>query len=105
MPIRGRSRHRSTLARRECDSNAQRTRSIGRIGPASSATPRPLRSWSGCVGEESYGQNTLHLVLGVAYLRKMLENAGVVRYLSQHHADVLGEFQKLVESPDLKSAT
>lgn len=55
--------------------------------------------------EESYGQNTLHLVLGVAYLRKMLENAGVVRYLSQHHADVLGEFQKLVESPDLKSAT
>jgi hypothetical protein len=37
------------------------------------------------------------------YLRKILQNAGVVRYLSQHHADVLGEFQKLVEAPDLKS--
>ncbi len=55
--------------------------------------------------EESYGQNTLHLVLAVAYLRKVLENAGVVRYLSQHHADVLGEFQKLADSPDLKAGT
>jgi len=55
--------------------------------------------------EESYGQNTLHLVLAVAYLRKVLENAGVVRYLSQHHADVLGEFQKLAESPDLKASS
>ena len=54
--------------------------------------------------EESYGQNTLHLVLAVAYLRKVLENAGVVRYLSQHHADVLGEFQKLAEAPDLKAS-
>lgn len=55
--------------------------------------------------EESYGQNTLRLVLAVAYLRKVLENAGVVRYLSQHHADVLGEFQKLTDSPDLKSTS
>ena len=55
--------------------------------------------------EESYGQNTLHLVLTVAYLRKVLDNAGVVRYLSQHHAGVLSEFQKLVESPELKPTT
>jgi hypothetical protein len=53
--------------------------------------------------EQSYGQNTLHLVLAVAYLRKVLENAGVVRYLSQHHAGVLSEFQKLAESPELKA--
>lgn len=53
--------------------------------------------------EESYGQNTLSLVLAVAYLRKVLGNAGVVRYMSQHHADVLGEFQNLVEVPELKA--
>lgn len=53
--------------------------------------------------EESYGQNTLQLVLAVAYLRKLLENGGIVRYLSQHHGDVLSEFQKLVEAPDLKA--
>lgn len=52
--------------------------------------------------EESYGQNTLHLVLAVAYLRKLVENTGVVRYLSQHHADIVVEFQKLVDAPDLK---
>lgn len=55
--------------------------------------------------EESYGQNTLHLVLAVAYLRKMLDNSGVVRYLSQHHADVLGEFQKLTETSDLRASS
>lgn len=50
-----------------------------------------------------YGQNTLNLVLAVAYLRKLLENHGVARYLAQHHAGVLSEFQKLTEAPDLKS--
>lgn len=53
--------------------------------------------------EESYGQNTLNLVLAVAYLRKLLGNAGIVKYLSQHHAGVLSEFQKLVECPELKA--
>lgn len=53
--------------------------------------------------EESYGRNTLHLVLGVAYLRKVLQNAGIVRYLSQHHGEILAEFQKLTETPDLKA--
>lgn len=51
--------------------------------------------------EESYGRNTLNLVLAVAYLRKLLENEGVTRYLAQHHADILAEFQKLVDASDL----
>lgn len=54
--------------------------------------------------EESYGQNTLNLVLAVAYLRKLTENTGIVRYLGQHHSGVLTEFQKLIESVDLKPA-
>jgi len=52
--------------------------------------------------EESHGKNTLNLVLAVAYLRKLLDNAGVVKYLSQRYPDILGELQKLAESPDLK---
>lgn len=55
--------------------------------------------------EESHGKNTLNLVLAVAYLRKLLDHAGVVKYLSQRYPDILGELQKLAESPDLKSAS
>lgn len=53
--------------------------------------------------EESHGKNTLNLVLAVAYLRKLLDHANVVKYLSQRHPDILSELQKLSEAPDLKS--
>lgn len=52
--------------------------------------------------EESHGKNTLNLVLAVAYLRKLLDNAGVVKFLSQRCPDILAEFQKLTDAPDLK---
>jgi len=51
--------------------------------------------------EESHGKNTLNLVLVVGYLRKLLENARIGRYFSQHHPEILVEFQKLVESRSL----
>jgi hypothetical protein len=51
--------------------------------------------------EESHGKNVLNLVLGVGYLRKLTDNARVVRYLSQRYPEILGEFQKLVESRTL----
>lgn len=53
--------------------------------------------------EESHGKNTLNLVLSLAYLRKLLDHASVVKYLSQRHSDILSDFQKLVEASDLKS--
>lgn len=53
--------------------------------------------------EESHGKNTLNLVLAVAYLRKLLDNATVVKYLSQRFPDILSEFQTLAEAPELKS--
>jgi hypothetical protein len=53
--------------------------------------------------EESHGKNTLNLVLAVAYLRKVLDNANVVKYLSQRYPDILSEFQKLAELSDLKT--
>lgn len=52
--------------------------------------------------EETHGQNTLNLVVVVAYLKKLLDNARVVRHLSQSYAEVLAEFQKLVETKSLK---
>lgn len=48
--------------------------------------------------EDSYGKNMLHLSLAVTYLRKWLANAAVVRYLTQHHADLLGQLKRVVES-------
>jgi len=52
--------------------------------------------------EESHGQNTLDLVVVVGYIRKLLDNARVVRYLSQHFTDLLTEFQKLADSRRLR---
>ncbi len=54
--------------------------------------------------EESHGRNTLELILAVGYLKKLLDNARVVRFLSQHHPEILAEFQKLVETKSLKDA-
>lgn len=54
--------------------------------------------------EESHGKNTLDLVLVIGYLRKLLDNARLVRYFSQYHREILGEFQKLVESKGLSDA-
>jgi len=49
------------------------------------------------MAEESHATDTFDLVLAGGYLRKLLGNANVVRYLAQHHAELLPEFQKLVD--------
>ena len=51
--------------------------------------------------EESHGKNVLNLVIVVGYLRKLLDNARIVRFLSQNHREILVEFQKLVEAKHL----
>lgn len=51
--------------------------------------------------EETHGRNVLNLVICVGYLRKLLDNARVVRYLSQRHADILSEFQKIADITSL----
>lgn len=51
--------------------------------------------------EESYGKNMLNLVIVVGYLKSLLDNARVVRYLAANHPEVLTEFQKVVESRSL----
>lgn len=49
------------------------------------------------IAEKSYGTDHLDLVLSYGYLAKLLGNAKVVRYLAQHHNEILAEFQKLAE--------
>jgi hypothetical protein len=49
------------------------------------------------LAEKSYGTDHLDLVLVNGYLTKLLGNARVVRYLAQHHSDILTEFQRLTE--------
>lgn len=51
--------------------------------------------------EESYGKNVLNLVLVVGYLRRLLENAAVVKFLSRKYSDIYSEFEKLAEVTDL----
>lgn len=49
------------------------------------------------VAEKSYGTDHLDFVLINGYLGKLLANARIVRYLAQHHRDILTEFQELAE--------
>ena len=50
------------------------------------------------IAEKSYGSDHLELVLANGYLGKLLGNARVVRYLAQHHQDILTELQKMAET-------
>ncbi len=52
--------------------------------------------------QDSHGRNTLNLVLAAGYLRKLLENAALVRFLSRKYGDILSEFERLAEAPDLE---
>jgi ParB-like chromosome segregation protein Spo0J len=51
--------------------------------------------------KESYGEDTLNLVLSTAYLSRLMDNAPMVRFLSNHYADILHEFQRIIEATSL----
>jgi ParB-like chromosome segregation protein Spo0J len=51
--------------------------------------------------KDSFGRNTLNLVLAVGYVRRLLANAAVVKCMSRRYGDVLAEFEKLAEATDL----
>jgi ParB-like chromosome segregation protein Spo0J len=56
--------------------------------------------------EESYGTETLNLVLARAYLLRLLSNNRVMRYLNQHHADLVVALKTVVEEagPEIQPA-
>lgn len=52
--------------------------------------------------DESYGQNVVELTLARSYLKRLLDNGKVVRYLASKHSDLLGELQRIVEAVSLE---
>jgi ParB-like chromosome segregation protein Spo0J len=52
--------------------------------------------------QETYGKQVMDLTLARGYLKKLLDNGRVVRWLAQRHADVLGELQKIVDATSLE---
>jgi hypothetical protein len=53
--------------------------------------------------QEEYGQNMLNLVVVLAYVRRLLDNTAVVRYLSRTEAAMLAEFQQIVDTSDMRA--
>jgi hypothetical protein len=51
--------------------------------------------------EENYGRDVLNLTLARGYLGTLMGNARIVRYLAQHHGDILTQFQKLADMTSL----
>jgi hypothetical protein len=45
--------------------------------------------------EQSYGSDHLDLVIVTGYLEKLMENARVERFMTQHYPELLTEFQKI----------
>ena len=45
--------------------------------------------------EQTYGDNMLNLTLASGYVKKLLENGKVVRFLSGNYRDMLSEFEAL----------
>lgn len=55
--------------------------------------------------EETYGIDNLHLTVAKGYIRKLLGNARIVRWLSQHRQEYLTEFQSVAEIESLVPVT
>ena len=47
--------------------------------------------------EETYGIDNLHLTVARGYIRKLLSNSRVTRWLSQHRHEYLTEVQSIAE--------
>ncbi|MDO8545407.1 MAG: plasmid partitioning protein RepB C-terminal domain-containing protein [Opitutaceae bacterium] len=45
--------------------------------------------------QEQFGENSLHLNAAQRYVKRLLENAKIKRFLTQRYADLLDEFQEL----------
>jgi RepB plasmid partitioning protein len=47
--------------------------------------------------QDSYGQDHLHLTVVKGYLRKLISNDRVARYLEQYQPELLVEFEKIAD--------
>jgi ParB-like chromosome segregation protein Spo0J len=55
------------------------------------------------VVKDSYGKDTLNLVLACGYLSKLLDNLQIVRFLSKNYTDISSEFQQIIEATSLSN--
>lgn len=53
--------------------------------------------------QEEYGQNMLNLVVVVGYIRRLMDNAAVVRFLSQAEPSMLTEFQRIIDTAEMRA--
>jgi len=53
--------------------------------------------------EGTYGNEALNLVLACGYLKKLLNNVRIVRYLSQHYSEILNQLQTVSSCSSLES--
>ena len=51
--------------------------------------------------EESHGRNVLNMVIVGGYLRKLLDNTRISRFVSQHYPEIAGELQKIADLKNL----
>jgi len=51
--------------------------------------------------EENYGDNFLKLTTARGYLKSLLGNAKVVRWLTQRHSEIANQFEMIVASESL----
>lgn len=54
--------------------------------------------------QDTYGKEHLQLTVVRGYLRKLLGNFKIVRYLLQHRPEYLEEFQAITDAPSLDHA-
>lgn len=52
--------------------------------------------------QETYGKNVVSLTIARGYLKKLLDNGKVVRWLAQRHGEVLSELQKVIDASTLE---
>jgi hypothetical protein len=52
--------------------------------------------------DDSYGRNVVDLTLARGYLKKLLDNGKVVRFLAQRYSEILAEFQRIVDAVSLE---
>ena len=53
--------------------------------------------------KDSYGSDHLKLVKMRRHLEALFQNHNVIRYLTQHHAEVFDELRKLVDTTNILS--
>lgn len=85
---------------KKADANGPTTQQIARMERELAALQTQVKSV-----EDSYGIDNLHLTVARGYLAKLLGNALIVRWLSQHHQEYLGEFQRVAEMESIAPAT